>query len=100
MTTPSQNRAVANHRRRLKQRGLSRYEVRGLDSDKELVRGIAKRLAENDRKADQLRSEMAQKIADEAPKRGGILAALRRSSLRDADLDLGRDVIAGRDIDL
>jgi hypothetical protein len=38
MAQASQKRAVANHRRRLAERGISRYEVRGLEKDKELVR--------------------------------------------------------------
>src|SRR5579872_359630 len=43
----SQERAVANHRRRLRERGLARYEVRGLPQDKQLVRELARRLASN-----------------------------------------------------
>ena len=43
-----QKRAVDNHRRRLRERGMARYEVRGLESDKALVRRLATRLAEND----------------------------------------------------
>ena len=42
MAQASQKRAVANHRRRLAERGISRYEVRGLEKDKELVRKLAK----------------------------------------------------------
>ena len=96
MTKSSQNRAVANHRRRLAQRGLSRYEVRGLADDKELVRDFAKRLAANDRAAAQLRLETAQKLGGKESARGGIIAALRRSPLVGADLHLDREVIAGR----
>ncbi len=100
MTKSSQQRAVANHRRRLSQRGLSRYEVRGLDSDKELVRNLAKRLAANDPRAVQLRMEMAQKVSGEPPVRGGIIAALRRSPLVGAELDLDREMLRGRDTEL
>jgi hypothetical protein len=100
VTKSSQQRAVANHRRRLAQRGFSRYEVRGLAADKELVRNLAKRLAANDREAAQLRAEMAQKVGGEKPTRGGILAALRRSPLVGADLELDREFLSGRDTNL
>lgn len=100
MTKSSQHRAVANYRRRLAARGMSRYEVRGLASDKELVRTVAKRLAANDRAAHQLRDELEHRTSGEEAKRGGILAALRRSPLVGAQIDLHRDVIEGRDVDL
>jgi hypothetical protein len=74
MTKSSQRRAVANHRLRLRERGVSRYEVRGLDADKELVRRLAKRLAENGAAAAQLRLDLAQRVAEEPQRRGGILA--------------------------
>jgi len=96
MVQASQKRAVANHRRRLVERGISRYEVRGLDKDKQLVRLLAKRLAVDDADAARLRAEMAKQVAD----RGGIWAALRRSPLVGADLNLEREVVPPRDIDL
>ena len=34
----SQKRAITSHRRRLSERGISRYEVRGLPQDKDLLR--------------------------------------------------------------
>ncbi len=36
----------------------------------------------------------------DAPHKGGILAALRRSPLVGADLDLTREITPGRDADL
>jgi len=95
MTKSSQRRAVANHRLRLRERGVSRYEVRGLDTDKELVRRLAKRLAEDGAAAAQLRLDLAQRVAEEPQRRGGILAALRRSPLVAADLHLEREVARG-----
>src|SRR6266436_66222 len=100
MVQASQKRAVANHRRRLVERGISRYEVRGLDKDKQLVRLLAKRLAVDDADAARLRAEMAKQVADQPPTRGGIWAALRRSPLVGADLNLEREVVPPRDIDL
>jgi hypothetical protein len=100
----SQKRAVANHRRRLSERGLARYEVRGLSQDKELVRKFAKLLAEKGPSAERLRREVAREAAEEAPLqlRTGkdIWDALRRSPLVGADLDLSREVVPERDVDL
>ena len=96
MARTSQHRAVAANRRRLKERGLSRYEVRGLDCDKELVRGLARRLAEGDSGSGQLRAEVSEKVTGESAQRGGVLAALRRSPLGGADLRIERSVTHGR----
>lgn len=99
MAQASQKRAVANHRRRLGERGITRYEVRGLAKDKDLVRKLAKRLATDDVNAARLQTEMSKQVADEPPRRGGIWA-LRRSPLVGADLDLEREVVPPRDVDL
>ncbi|HKM73041.1 MAG TPA: hypothetical protein VJX94_23765 [Stellaceae bacterium] len=100
MAQTSQRRAVANHRRRLAERGISRYEVRGLTKDKELVRKLAKRLAADDADAVRLRTEMLKQVSDGPPGRGGIWAALRRSPAVGADLDLTREIVPERDVDL
>jgi hypothetical protein len=47
-----------------------------------------------------VRSAMRRAISGEPPKKGGILAALRRSPLGGADLDLSRSVTKGREVDL
>jgi hypothetical protein len=96
--TDSQRRAIEAHRRRLAERGLGRFEVRGLEADKDLIRGIARRLAANDDAAGALRAELARHVADgEPPRVGGVLDALRRSPLVGADLDLSREETPGRD---
>jgi hypothetical protein len=100
MTQISQRRAVANHRRRLAEHGISRYEVRGLAKDKELVRKLAKRLVADDAEAARLRTEIMKQVSDEPPRRGGIWAALRRSPLVGAELNLEREVVPPRDVDL
>lgn len=48
MPSNPQKRAIAAHRRRLTERDLGRFEVRGLEADKDPSRGIARRLAAND----------------------------------------------------
>ena len=100
MKSSSQTRAVENYRSRLGERGLARFEVLGLQSDRGLIRSLARRLAEDGPEAARLRATVAQGLAGEAPKKGGILAALRRSPLVGAEIDLSRPVEEGRKIDL
>jgi hypothetical protein len=100
MSATPQERALKNYRQRLKQRGLARFEVLGLDADRELVRSVARRLADDGPDAALLRATVCRTIAGEPPKKGGILSALRRSPLVGADLDLKRPDTAGRRIDL
>ena len=100
MVRASQKRAVANHRHRVALRGISRYEVRGLDKDKQLVGLLAKRLSTDDADAARLRTEMMKQVSDQPPTRGGIWAALRRSPLVGANLNLEREVVPPRDVDM
>jgi len=100
MGNTAQKRALKNYRTRLVKRGMARFEVLGLDTDRELIRSLAKRLAEDDPDAARIRESVSQTIGGEPPKKGGILAALRRSPLVGADLDLARSHEAGRKVDL
>ena len=100
MANTAQKRALRNYRSRLAERGMARFEVMGLDADRDLIRSLAKRLAEDDAEAARIRATVSQSIAGEPPKKGGILAALRRSPLVEAGLDLHRSREAGRKIDL
>ena len=100
MTISSQKRAIRNYRSRLTERGLARFEVLGLDADRDLIRSLARRLAAGGPVAARIRSTVSRAIATEPPKTGGILAALRRSPLVGADLDLTRAREEGRRIDL
>lgn len=100
LTEPSQKRALRNYRKRIERRGLARFEVLGLKSDRILIRALAKRLAENDAEALRLRAAMKSCSTDGASKRGGILAALRRSPLVGAEIDIVRPILYGRDVKL
>jgi hypothetical protein len=99
VTNSSQKRAIRNYRSRLSERGLARFEVLGLDTDRDLIRSLARRLAEDGPDAVNLRATVNQSIAGEPPKRGGILNALRRSPLVGADLDLTRSREEGRKVE-
>ena len=100
VSATSQKRALRNYRRRLNKRGMARFEVLGLDADRELIRSLAKRLTEGDRDANRIRATLRRTIAGEPPRRGGILAALRRSPLVGAELATSRSTTHGRQIDL
>jgi hypothetical protein len=74
--------------------------VLGLDSDRGLIRSLAKRLAGDDAEASRIRAAVSTSISGEPPKKGNILAALRRSPLVGAEIDLQRPVIDGRAVKL
>jgi hypothetical protein len=96
----SQKRAIQNYRTRLNERGLARFEVLGRAGDRDLIRSLARRLAENDPEATRIRSAVSQTISGEPPKKGSIVAALRRSPLVGQDLDLHRPRVEEREVDL
>ncbi len=96
----SQKRAIQNYRSRLSERGLSRFEVLGRDEDRDLIRSLARRLADDTPEATALRATVSRSISGEPPAKGGILAALRRSPLVGADLDLDRPRDEGREVDI
>jgi hypothetical protein len=101
MPSNSQKRAIEAYRRRSAERGLGRFEVRGLEADKELIRGIARRLAADSPEAEALRADLARRVAGgKTPHAGRILAALRRSPLVGADFDFSREGTRGRDVGL
>jgi len=74
--------------------------VLGRDADRELIRTLARRLAEDGPDAARLRAAVRQSIAGKPPSKGRILAALRRSPLVGADLDLARSHEAGRKVEI
>ena len=104
MPLTPQKRALKNYRSRLRKIGIARFEVLGLDSDRELIRSLAKRLTQNDPVAVNIRAEVHQAISGKSPAKGGILAALRRSPLVRPDLDLALEITrskeSGRKVDL
>jgi hypothetical protein len=79
---------------------LARFEVLGRDADRELIRSIARTLAEDSAEAMELRASVSRSMAGEPPRKGGILAALRRSPLVGADIDVTRAREDGREVDI
>jgi len=100
MSDTPQRRALKNYRKRLNQRGMARFEVLGLDTDRALIRSLARRLADNGPDSGRIRATVRCTISGEPPRKGGILTALRRSPLVGADLDIKRPATAGRQVDL
>jgi hypothetical protein len=100
MSNSAQKRAIDNYRSRLTERGIARFEIQALDADRDLLRSLARKLMEEGPEAGRLRRTIQQAVAGEPPKAGGILAALRRSPLVGADLDLSRPREEGRKVDL
>lgn len=100
MSLTPQTRALANYRKRLSQRGMARFEVLGLAADRELIRSLARQLAENSQEAQEIRASVHRCIQTQSLNKGGILAALRRSPLVGSDLNLTRPRIVGRKVDL
>ena len=70
---------------------LFRFRVTALASDRDLIRALAERLAEGGPEAARLRAAITQAMTSAPSQKGGILAALRRSPLVGADLDLSRE---------
>jgi hypothetical protein len=79
---------------------MARFEVLGLDADRDLIRSLARRLADSGPDSARIRAMVRRTILGEPPTKGGILNALRRSPLVGADLNLKRPVTAGRKVDL
>ena len=100
MSESSQNRATQNYRRRLAERGMARFEVLGRDADRQLIRSLARRLAEDGPQADRLRTAVTRGMADAQPRKGGILEALRSSPIVGEDVVPPRPFESGREVDL
>ena len=86
--------------RRPSERGMARFEVLGRESDRELIRTLAGRLAEDGPHADRLRTIISNEIGSRSPRKGGILRALRSSPLVGANITAKRSPDDDREIDL
>ncbi|MCK1699925.1 hypothetical protein IVA86_00330 [Bradyrhizobium sp. 146] len=100
MSNNAQKRAIENYRSRLTKRGIVRFELQALETDRDLIRTLARKLTEEGPEAGHLRRAVQQAVSGESPKPGGILTALRRSPLVGVDLDVTRPREEGRKVDL
>jgi hypothetical protein len=100
MSNASQKRALKNYRDRLGEQGLARFEVLGRPADRDLIRSLARHLVQDGPEASRIRAAISHAMEGKFATKGGIVAALRRSPLVGANLDLTREVVAGRPVDL
>jgi len=91
----SQKKALSAHRRRLKQRGVARLEVRVHKDDVALVRSVVEALADPDRGAE-TRALLRDRFG--ARRSRGLKALLAAAPLEGIEILRDRDV--GRDVEL
>ena len=94
--TVAQKKAVQNHRRRLKERGLVRLEVQAPETDRALIRRIASLLRGDPERAAEIRQKLRHLIGDD-PK-PSLKALLASAPLEGIDLTRQRDL--GREVEL
>ena len=70
MGNAAQKRAIRTYRARLTQRGFRRFDVLALESDRELIRSLARHLAEDGPEAEQERQAVKALVAGEPPRPG------------------------------
>ena len=98
MSSAAQTQALRNYRKRLAKRGMARFEVLGLAADRELVRNVAKRLAEDTPEAAEIRASLSKTIAHKSREKGGVLVMLQSWPI--GELELKRPFVKPRKIDL
>ncbi len=94
--TVAQKKAVHDHRKRLRERGLVRMEVQASETDKALIRRVASLLRGDPARAAEVRMRLQQAIGEEL--KPGLKALLASAPLEGIDLTRGRDL--GRDVEL
>ncbi len=100
MARDAQRRAIESYRARLSKREVVRFELQALDTDRTLLRALARKLVADGPEARRIRHSVAEAIGGEPPKTGGVVAALLRSPLIGAGLEFGRSHDDGRKVDL
>ena len=78
----SREKAVRNHRRRLKERGLRRVEVEAAESDTSLIRQLAKVLRGEGEKAEEARQRLSEIVASKSPGLKDLLASAPLEGIR------------------
>jgi hypothetical protein len=91
----SQQKALSKYRRRLKQKGIARLEVRVPKVDVPLIREIAKALTDPAR-AKNARALLGRQLSGKKPT--SLKALLAAAPLEGIDIERNRDT--GRDVDL
>jgi hypothetical protein len=100
VSSRAQKRAIETYRSRLTERGIVRFELQARKADRELIRKLVRKLIEEGPEAGRIRRALHLAVSGESRRQGGILAALRRSPLVGAELDLTRPREEGRKVEL
>jgi len=101
MSDIAQKRVVRDYRSRLAKVGIARFEILGLEADRDLIRAFARHLTEaRPDHAASIRAAVNQLMAAPRQRKGRILDALRRSPLAHIHRDLKRTHTSGRKVDL
>lgn len=91
----SQDKAVRDHRRRLKERGLKRVEIHAAESDAALIRQLAKILREDSDRSALLRTRLGDMVTERPT---GLKLLLVAAPLE--DIRITRSQESGRTIEL
>ncbi|HEY5623665.1 MAG TPA: hypothetical protein VIV14_07875 [Gammaproteobacteria bacterium] len=91
----TRDKAVRDHRRRLKQRGLKRVEIHAAESDATLIRQLARILRDDSARAELVRTRLDELVA-EGP--AGLKALLAAAPLEGIRITRSRE--SGRTIEL
>src|SRR6202167_6112128 len=100
MRDTAQKRALRNYRSRLTKRGIARFEVLGLNADRDLIRSVSRRLAEDGPDSARIRAAIGSTISGAPPTRSGTPERVRRSPLVGANLEFDRPSQPSRKVDL
>ena len=93
--TTAQRKAIANYRKRLARKGMTRLEVRIHRKDAPLVKEVVQALADPERQHE-ARARLREQFSANRPK--GLKGLLASAPLEDIDLTREQDL--GRDVDL
>jgi hypothetical protein len=97
----AQERATKAYRARLDDEGLGRFEMIAPKEDQELLRGLARLMSRDEAKRQMFRRWAAETLGlVQNGRKGGVVAALRKSPLVGVDLDVSRSTDDARDVPL
>lgn len=99
MSNAAQKIANQNYRKRLSSKGVSRWEVQGLENDKDISRALLKALAKNDNAANEFRQKIQDFVGVKERTGSDLVAALRKAALGGVDLDIIRENDGFRKVD-
>jgi len=100
MGSAAQTRAVANYRKRLSKQGMARFEVVGLERDRDLIRVLARKLAENGPESMRIRTSVETQVGSGSNRKGGILAMLQSAPVLASELNFARKRTTPRKVEL